>query len=251
MSLNAAALRLLAEKGLTAADIVELAETLEVRRDPTAAERMRRHRAKKAEASGKPVTRNVTAERDERDPPNDIYSNPPVPPSAKADSPPSEKIVEAWNAGPAKAGATASRGLTASLKSLLRARIKENGADGVLEAIRNLAASKFHCGENDRGWKANLGWMLKAENFQKMLELTPAKPSSLASIKPLPVDDDRELRELFRASQSGEITTSEFDERRAEILSRQAKPPPRLTAQHRAHGAAIGDLVGRLAAVSH
>jgi hypothetical protein len=57
--------------------------------------------------------------------------------------------------------------------------VKENGEDSVLQAIRNVAGSKFHCGDNDRGWKASLGWMLKsAENFDKCLEL--AAPSQAA-----------------------------------------------------------------------
>jgi hypothetical protein len=62
VSLNAAALRVLVEKGLSAGDIVELAEAMEVRKDATAAERQARHREKvKAECDS--VTRDVT--RDE------------------------------------------------------------------------------------------------------------------------------------------------------------------------------------------
>jgi hypothetical protein len=37
--------------------------------------------------------------------------------------------------------------------------------------MANLAANKFHCGENDRGWRVNLGWFLKAKNFTKALEM--------------------------------------------------------------------------------
>jgi hypothetical protein len=86
MSLNAAALKLMAEKGLSIADVIEIAEAMEVRRDSTAAERQQRHREKiKAERDN--VTRDVT--RDAEAPsPNEYISNPlPVPQSPKGDSP--------------------------------------------------------------------------------------------------------------------------------------------------------------------
>jgi hypothetical protein len=171
MSLNAAALRLLAEKGLTAADIVELAEVLEVRRDPTAAARMRRHRAKKA-GKGEDtvtVTRNVTPVTADA-PPNDIYSNPPRNPSEPNGSEPpfAEKVVSEWNAGPGSRGARKAQKLDAARRKQLAARIREHGEDGVLAAIRGTAASPFHCGENDTAaYLASIGdkpWMRGREN---------------------------------------------------------------------------------------
>lgn len=35
------------------------------------------------------------------------------------------------------------------------------------EALRNFP---FYLGENDRGWKADLGWLVKRENFDRMVE---------------------------------------------------------------------------------
>lgn len=68
MNLNAAALRLMAEKGLTLLDVAEIVAANEVKSDTTATERQRRCRANKKAMSHRDVT---------RDPPNDIYSNPP------------------------------------------------------------------------------------------------------------------------------------------------------------------------------
>lgn len=80
MNFNAATLKLMAEKGLTAFDIAELAAANEKRADPSAAERQRRCRARKSQ-------RDVT-----RDPLNDIGSNPPdSPDEAKASSAPRGK----------------------------------------------------------------------------------------------------------------------------------------------------------------
>lgn len=57
--MNLDTMRLLVAKGLSAADILEVAEAMAVRVDPTAAERQARHRAKgKAERDS--VTRDVT-----------------------------------------------------------------------------------------------------------------------------------------------------------------------------------------------
>jgi hypothetical protein len=64
MTLTAAAIRLLAEKGLSALDIADVAEAMQPVRSANA-ERQKRYRDNKRN-----VTRNVT-------PPNDIYSNPP------------------------------------------------------------------------------------------------------------------------------------------------------------------------------
>lgn len=64
--MNAATMRLLAAKGLSMDDIIEVAESLEKKADPTNAERQARYRAKR-----KRNTVTVTGVS-----PNDIYSNP-------------------------------------------------------------------------------------------------------------------------------------------------------------------------------
>lgn len=64
--MNASTMRLLAAKGLSIEDIIEVAESLEKKADPTNAERQARYRAKR-----KRNTVTVTGVS-----PNDIYSNP-------------------------------------------------------------------------------------------------------------------------------------------------------------------------------
>lgn len=84
MTLTAAAIRLLADKGLTALDIADVAEAMQPVRSANA-ERQQRYRDNKRN-----VTRNVT-------PPNDIYSNPPElnPSEAKASLAPRGKKQKA------------------------------------------------------------------------------------------------------------------------------------------------------------
>ncbi|WP_426261512.1 hypothetical protein [Sphingomonas sp. DC1100-1] len=108
--------------------------------------------------------------------PNDIYSNPLPNPTTGAEAPSNlaQRVVEAWNEGPGKRGATTAKPLDAGRRKSLSLRLKEHDEAEVFEAISNIAASDFHCGKNDRGWTANIGWLLKSpENFQKALELQP------------------------------------------------------------------------------
>lgn len=74
MSLNAAALRLMADKGLSLADVVEIAAAMEVRTDRTAAERKRRQREREADAaqSHRDITRDTPLSLS----PNENNSNP-------------------------------------------------------------------------------------------------------------------------------------------------------------------------------
>lgn len=176
MSLSAAAIRMMAEKGLSGMDIAEIAEANEPARS-TGAVRQKRYRDSK-KRNERDVTRDVTS------PSNEETSNSLVSPSANADRPPAfeNRVVEAWNAGAEPVGLPQSRSLNPKRRASLKARVHEHGEQAVFEAIRNTCQSKFHCGENDRGWKADLGWLLTSpEKFQKMLEAEPApRPAASA-----------------------------------------------------------------------
>jgi len=53
---------------------------------------------------------------------------------------------------------------------MLQARIAEHGIDAVYEAITNAAASSFLNGRNDRGFIATFDWIVRPNNFPKVLE---------------------------------------------------------------------------------
>lgn len=173
MTMTAAAIRLLAEKGLSALEIAEVAEAMQPARSANAERQARYRERKKVKAEKRYVTRNVT-------PPNDIYSNPPVSPSPSGEAPHdfAEKLVEVWNEG-AKAGLREARKLTGQRLTMLRTRRKAFSEAELVEAVQNLARSPFHCGKNDREWTAHIGWLLKSdENVAKALELKPAKAAN-------------------------------------------------------------------------
>jgi hypothetical protein len=232
MSLSAAIIDALVEAGATVEQLAAAMKASIAEQDTRVMERRQKDavRQRKSRAS-----RNVTVTpRDKRDRvSNEYISNLPEPQTANAVSPPfSEKVVSDWNAGPAKAGAAPSRKLNTQRQAHLRARVKENGEEAVLQAIRNVSGSKFHCGENDRGWKINLGWMLKsAENFDKCLELAPPLSPS-PSGKQWTEDEKREYLAKIEARTS----------------SSGADPPPAANREATSFGKPIGDLVSRLSA---
>ena len=54
----------------------------------------------------------------------------------------------------------------------LRLRLKDCGPEMLAEAILRTAQSPFHRGDNDRGWKADLDFIIrKAEQVEKLSQL--------------------------------------------------------------------------------
>jgi len=163
------------------------AQAEDAKRDARRAKDAARQRRVRETRAARPDTRAVRATpRDAADnPPNEI-SNPPSPRSSDEDlTPLAEKLVTEWNGSAAAAGAIPCRGLNVRRQTALRARLREHGEAALFEAVRNLAASEFHCGRNPRGWRATLGWLLaKPESLQGMIELTPAAETKRSRMTP-------------------------------------------------------------------
>jgi hypothetical protein len=110
-----------------------------------------------------------------------------VKPKTIGDSPLAHKVIAAWND---QKRLTASRGMDEALQKHLDARIKAHGEQSVFDAIRRLGASDWHCGGNDRGWKANLSWMISSPaKFLIALELPD--PVEQSAAKQMTTDDIR------------------------------------------------------------
>lgn len=140
----------------------------------------RRERLREGNAQRQRNRRHGVSRRDERDPPNDIYSNPPLPlQSANADccTPKfSDRIVEAWNAPGCFRKANPLR--DGRLKKL-QTRLKQFDEETLLKGIRCLSTSDWHTGRKG-DWQANLGWYLQSEeNVNKALEFAdPGEPKT-------------------------------------------------------------------------
>ena len=78
------------------------------------------------------------------------------------------RIMDAWN----------SLGLQQLVKvtgssaraGMLRARVKEYGVEAVLAAIGKVSRSAFLRGQNEKRWVITFDWLLKPNNFPKVLE---------------------------------------------------------------------------------
>lgn len=96
---------------------------------------------------------------------------PPVPLEKLVERKPSdvERVMEAWNS--IKKIRPIRNILPGKNRDImLRARIRENGIDAVLEAIENIKKSPFLLGDSKKGWQITFDWFVKPNNFPKVLE---------------------------------------------------------------------------------
>lgn len=140
-----------------------------------AAQRMREHRARKNNALPAPERNNVTTsfelcygekeKESEIEKELEIYTVSKEPVCRTSDV---RRVIEAWN----DTGLTQVTKITADTNRgrMLKARIRENGVDGVLKAIENVKNSTFLKGQNNRGFEATFDWFVKPNNFLKVLE---------------------------------------------------------------------------------
>lgn len=111
-----------------------------------------------------------------------------------------EKYIEKWNSLNINTVLTIKNNRLKSLK----ARIEEYGEDNIIKAMDNITKSKFLKGENDRGWRIDIDWLLKPNNFPKVLEgnytdvkTEKTKGSSFNNFEPRSYDyDDLEKKLL-------------------------------------------------------
>lgn len=171
MSVNAAALRIMQDKGLTIADAIEILEALERKTDRTGAERQRRHR-EKVKAERDTVTRDVT--RDTVSPIEELHtpSGTDLSDEASASSPLRQPISEArdfWNETAAAVGWRQVRDLSPARAKLLGARLRQHGLDGWKAAVNRARASPYLAGADPPSW-FTFPWLIKSENFLKTIE---------------------------------------------------------------------------------
>lgn len=77
-------------------------------------------------------------------------------------------VLDFWNAN--CGGLPKITSIANARRSALSARIAEHGIIAVQQAIVKAGESKFLSGENDRGFKATFDWIMRPNNFPKVLE---------------------------------------------------------------------------------
>lgn len=78
--------------------------------------------------------------------------------------------LDAYSAMAGRAGLAALRVVTAARKARVAAILSEHGPAVWDEALAKVEASSFCRGQNERGWKADLDFILQPKTFPKILE---------------------------------------------------------------------------------
>lgn len=132
----------------------------------------------KQQASNKPATtsierKNIRKEEYNNIPPNGGTSHE----GDAAVEPPKEEInyaglMKFFNSELKKAGGImpAAQAISGQRKTMIQARVKEHGKEALMTVIRKAVRSSFLNGGGSKGWKANLTWIVRPENFVKILE---------------------------------------------------------------------------------
>lgn len=71
--------------------------------------------------------------------------------------------------------------LTQARREKIRSRLKDAGLDMLKNAIINTSNSPFHTGDNDRGWKANIDFIIRSyEQVERLANLDESGPDAPA-----------------------------------------------------------------------
>lgn len=62
------------------------------------------------------------------------------------------------------------KAITEKRKKMIHSRIREHGKNSLAEVVRLMVSSDYLNGKNDRGWVADIDWMLKPNNYIKIIE---------------------------------------------------------------------------------
>lgn len=77
-----------------------------------------------------------------------------------------QEIMNKWNS----IGISKISSIQNNRKKLLKARVAEHGINHVLKAVDNINKSAFLKGQNPRGWLITFDWLIRPNNFIKVLE---------------------------------------------------------------------------------
>ena len=80
-----------------------------------------------------------------------------------------QRIIDEWNTME-EFGITPVKRMTPKREQAVKARIRQNHMDDILEAIENIRHSSFLQGQNKEGWMITFDWFLKPGNFAKVFE---------------------------------------------------------------------------------
>lgn len=80
-----------------------------------------------------------------------------------------QRIIDEWNSLE-EFGINPVKRMTPKREQAVKARIRQNCVEDILEAIENIRRSTFLQGQNKNGWMVTFDWFLKPGNFAKVFE---------------------------------------------------------------------------------
>ncbi|WP_333837948.1 hypothetical protein [Novosphingobium sp.] len=81
-----------------------------------------------------------------------------------------QQVLEMWNRAAVQIDLPKAAKLSDARRRHAAKLIREHGEEGFRAAIRAIMRSRFLRGENDRGWKADLDFLLQPKSFLKLIE---------------------------------------------------------------------------------
>ena len=147
--------------------------------ESTSAERMRRLRSKKSDETGvtpasqcdsavtSPVTKSVTTEiESEKEIEKEPEIDSPLPPAGETRG--CDEVVSQFNSICASLNKVS--GMTEPRRKAVQSALNAVGQEKLAELFRKAEASDFLTKRNSTGWKAGFDWLMKPENYTKVLE---------------------------------------------------------------------------------
>lgn len=166
MSLNAAAVQLLVDKGLSAQDIADVMAAAERKKDNTAAERQARYRAKKKAPASRRNSNAVSPPIDNIHTPREISSD------DESLSPASdvEQVLDRWRVVAKPLGLPCWDKITPKRQKAVRCRLADHGFEAIVQAIEHVPKSGFLRGERGDWGGANLDFLMRPDAVPNILE---------------------------------------------------------------------------------
>ena len=182
MSLRPEVIDAMVAAGCTAEQIAaavkaDMAASMAIERERQAAKReanrIRQQRKRERDREGHAASRDVThvTRYKERVSPHTPLPKETIPPSPpKGGSSPTDQAFADFRDAVEGSPIPAPRKLTADRRRKIEARLREHGPEVWREACDRLAASPFCRGENDRGWRADLDFLVQPTSFNRLIE---------------------------------------------------------------------------------
>jgi len=189
------------------------------RRDDDSTDRVRAHRERKrdvtrcnaAERTETPEEKRVE-EKIEEERANALLS-PDEPTTTEPQAPSAEQSAfDAYNAMAGRVGIPLAQNFSPTRKAKIRQRLQEcGGLSGWVAALDKLAASSHCAGSNDRGWQADLDFLLQAQSFTRLMEgrYDDRKPQPSRHQPQSRVASDAEVRRRLVAAVYGNMDDAE------------------------------------------